>query len=153
MTEITSSGKRGEDVLANMIEVTLPKRDNFLIIMETLSRMGIAVEEIKTLWQSCHIFHKSGRYYIVHFKEMLAMDGLRVFMTDEDIARRNTIANYLHDWELCDLVDEKKSAHPVLPETDDMLYIIPYAEKKNWKLQTKYTIGVKKGNKKNEGRK
>ena len=95
-----------------MLEVSLGESDDFLKVRETLTRIGIASKIEKTLYQSCHILHKQGRYYILHFKELFLLDGKNSDFTEEDRARRNTIANLLHEWELVDLVDEKKTADP-----------------------------------------
>lgn len=128
--------------LNSLIEVELAQRDDFLKVKETLTRIGIASERTKTLYQSCHILHKQGKYYIVSFKEMFMLDGKPTDFSEEDKARRNTIANLLHDWELLDLVDIEKSEEPVLPVS--MIKVIPYKEKNEWNLVQKYTIGKKK---------
>lgn len=128
--------------LNELVEVKLSSEDDFLKIRETLSRIGIASKKDKTLYQSCHILHKQGRYYIVHFKELFLLDGKKSDFSDEDKARRNTIANLLHEWELLDLVDETKTEDPVLPIS--MVKIIPYKEKGEWNLVTKYNIGKKR---------
>lgn len=128
--------------LNELVEVKLSSEDDFLKIRETLSRIGIASKKDKTLYQSCHILHKQGRYYIVHFKELFLLDGKKSDFSDEDKARRNTIANLLHEWELLDLVDEAKTDDPVLPIS--MVKIIPYKEKNEWNLVTKYNIGKKR---------
>lgn len=124
-----------------MIEVHLREPEDFLKIKETLSRIGIASKREKTLYQSCHILHKQGKYYILHFKELFLLDGKPSEFTDEDKARRNTIANLLHEWELVDLVDEKKSYSPVVPVSS--VKIISFKEKPEWNLVTKYSIGKK----------
>lgn len=128
--------------LNELVEVKLSSEDDFLKIRETLSRIGIASKKDKTLYQSCHILHKQGRYYIVHFKELFLLDGKKSDFSDEDKARRNTISNLLHEWELLDLVDEAKTEEPVLPIS--MVKIIPYKEKGEWNLVTKYNIGKKR---------
>lgn len=127
--------------LSELIEVSLDEKDDFLKIRETLSRIGVASRKDKTLYQSCHILHKQGKYYIVHFKEMFLLDGKRSDFSDEDKGRRNTIANLLHEWELLDLVDEEKSKSPVAPI--NQIKIISHKEKPEWTLVTKYTIGKK----------
>jgi hypothetical protein len=124
------------------VEVKLSNEDDFLKIRETLSRIGIASKKDKTLYQSCHILHKQGRYYIVHFKELFLLDGKKSDFSEEDKARRNTIANLLHEWELLDLVDEDKTNDPVLPI--NMIKIIAHKEKSDWTLVTKYNIGKKR---------
>lgn len=128
--------------LNDLVEVKLSSEDDFLKIRETLSRIGIASKKDKTLYQSCHILHKQGRYYIVHFKELFLLDGKKSDFSDEDKARRNTIANLLYEWELLDLVDESKTEEHVLPVS--MVKIIPYKEKGEWNLVTKYNIGKKR---------
>jgi hypothetical protein len=126
--------------LEELIEVRIEQPDDFLKIRETLSRIGSKKE--KTLYQSCHILHKQGKYYIVHFKELFLLDGKRSDFTEEDKARRNTIANLLHEWELLDLVDENKSSSPVAPLSH--IKIISHKEKGDWNLVTKYTLGKSK---------
>lgn len=128
--------------LSDLVEVKLNKEDDFLKVRETLSRIGIASKKDKTLYQSCHILHKQGKYYIVHFKELFLLDGKQSDFSDEDIARRNTIANLLHEWELLDLVDEKKTETPTIPIS--LVKIIAHKEKNEWTLVTKYNIGKKR---------
>jgi len=128
--------------LSELVEVKLNDKDDFLKIKETLSRIGIASKKDKTLYQSCHILHKQGKYYIVHFKEMFLLDGKGSNFTDDDKARRNTIANLLHDWELLDLIDEAKTKELVAPISH--IKIIPHKQKGEWTLVTKYTIGKTK---------
>ena len=128
--------------ISDLIEVKLSEKDDFLKVRETLSRIGVASRKDKTLYQSCHILHKQGKYYIVHFKEMFLLDGKRSDFSEEDKGRRNTIANLLHDWELLDLVDEEKSKSPVAPISQ--IKIISHKEKPEWTLVTKYTIGKSK---------
>ena len=128
--------------ISDLIEVKLNEKDDFLKVRETLSRIGVASRKDKTLYQSCHILHKQGKYYIVHFKEMFLLDGKRSDFSEEDKGRRNTIANLLHDWELLDLVDEDKSKSPVAPISQ--VKIISHKEKPEWTLVTKYTIGKSK---------
>ena len=121
-----------------MLEVTLKQPDDFLKIRETLSRIGVASRKDKTLFQSCHILHKQGKYYIVHFKELFALDGKPTNISENDIERRNTIANLLHEWELVKLVTPEK-AQPTVPIRQ--LKILPFGEKDEWDLQAKYSIG------------
>lgn len=128
--------------LSDLVEVKLNKEDDFLKVRETLSRIGIASKKDKTLYQSCHILHKQGKYYIVHFKELFLLDGKQSDFSDEDVARRNTIANLLHEWELLDLVDEKKTDTPTIPIS--LVKIIAHKEKSEWTLVTKYNIGKKR---------
>lgn len=128
--------------LNELIEVTLPEPEAFLKIKETLTRIGVASKKDKTLYQSCHILHKQGRYYIVSFKEMFLLDGKPSDFSEDDRARRNTIANLLHDWELYDLVDEEKSASPEAPMSQ--IKVLSHKEKSDWNLVPKYNIGQKK---------
>lgn len=125
-----------------MVEVTLNEQDDFLKVRETLTRIGIASRKDKTLYQSCHVLHKQGRYYIVHFKELFALDGKPANFDQGDLARRNTIANLLNDWGLIKLVDESRSADPIAPMSQ--IKIIPHKDKDEWTLEAKYTIGRKK---------
>ena len=128
--------------LSELVEVKLKSQDDFLKIRETLSRIGVASKKDNTLYQSCHILHKQGKYYIVHFKELFLLDGKNSDFSDEDKARRNTIANLIHEWELADLADERKSADPVAPLSQ--IKIISHKEKNEWTLITKYNIGKKR---------
>lgn len=128
--------------LNELIEVTLPEPDNFLKVKETLSRIGIASKKDKTLYQSCHILHKQGKYYIIHFKELFLLDGKKSDFSLDDKARRNTIANLLDEWQLVDLVDVSKSADPIASLSQ--IKVLPYKEKSGWTLVTKYSIGSKK---------
>jgi len=128
--------------LNDLIEVTLAEPDDFLKVKETLSRIGIASKKDKTLYQSCHILHKQGKYYIVHFKQLFLLDGKKSDFTEDDKARLNTIANLLHDWELVDLVDEKKSETPT--SSLSQIKIITHKEKSEWTLVAKYTLGKTK---------
>lgn len=125
-----------------LVEVTLPNPDNFLKVRETLSRIGVASKKDNTLYQSCHILHKQGRYYIVHFKQLFLLDGKQSDFVEDDRARLNTIANLLHEWELVDLVDTSKSVEPVAPLSQ--IKIISHKEKNNWNLVAKYNIGKKR---------
>lgn len=128
--------------ISDLIEVTLEKPDDFLKIRETLSRIGVASRKEKTLYQSCHILHKQGKYYIVHFKQLFLLDGKRSDFSEEDKARLNTISNLLEEWGLLTLVDENKSKQPVAPLSQ--IKIISHKEKPEWALVTKYTIGKQK---------
>ena len=125
----------------DLVEIELLEDDDFLKIKETLTRIGISSRREKKLYQSCHILHKRGKYYIVHFKELFALDGLPTNLTEEDIARRNTIANLLEEWELCDIVDPDKTEEPIL--NIKQLKILSHKEKKEWELCPKYHIGKK----------
>lgn len=128
--------------ISELVEVKLPDPDNFLKVRETLSRIGVASKKDKTLYQSCHILHKQGKYYVVHFKELFLLDGKQSDFTDDDKARRNTIANLLNEWELVSLVDTNKSANPVAPLSQ--VKIISHKEKNDWNLVAKYNIGKKR---------
>ena len=118
----------------------LNEPDDFLKVRETLSRIGVASRKDKTLFQSCHILHKQGKYYIVHFKELFALDGKDTNLSENDIARRNTIANLLADWGLVDVVGTTKIEAAPLSQ----IKVISFKEKGDWKLETKYNIGKKK---------
>jgi|TARA_B110001450_G_scaffold217844_1_gene212017 hypothetical protein len=122
-----------------MLEVTLKEPDDFLKVRETLSRIGVASRKERTLYQSCHILHKQGRYFIVHFKELFALDGKDTNLSENDIARRNTIANLLNDW---GLIEVKGSVEPMAPLSQ--IKILSFREKDEWTLETKYNIGAKK---------
>ena len=122
-----------------MLEVSLKEPDDFLKIRETLSRIGVASRKERKLYQSCHILHKQGRYFIVHFKELFALDGKETNLSENDISRRNTIAKLLSDWGLVEIMGE---AEPVAPLSQ--IKILSYREKDEWTLETKYNIGKKK---------
>ena len=124
----------------NMIEVKLNEGDDFLKVRETLTRIGVASRKDKTLYQSCHILHKQGKYYIVHFKELFALDGKDTNLSENDIARRNTIANLLSDWGLIDVIGTSVIEAAPLSQ----IKVISFKEKNEWKLETKYNIGKKK---------
>ena len=123
-----------------MLEVGLKEPDDFLKVRETLSRIGVASRKNKTLYQSCHILHKQGKYYIVHFKELFALDGKDTNISENDIARRNTIANLLTDWGLVKVVSESSVEAAPLSQ----IKVISFKEKNEWSLETKYNIGKKK---------
>jgi hypothetical protein len=124
----------------SMLEVTLKQPDDFLKVRETLSRIGVASRKDKTLFQSCHILHKQGKYYIVHFKELFALDGKQATLAENDIQRRNTISILLQDWSLISIVkpNEAENKAPLSP-----IKIIAFKEKSEWNLQAKYNIGKK----------
>lgn len=124
------------------VEITLPHPDNFLKIKETLTRIGIASRKDNRLFQSCHILHKQGRYAIVHFKELFALDGKESNFSADDVARRNTIVNLLAEWSLLTLIDPKKSASPIAPL--NQIKIVSFKDKDRWVLESKYNIGRKK---------
>lgn len=127
--------------IEDMVEVTLSKNDDFLKVKETLTRIGLASKKDNTLYQSCHILHKQGKYYIVHFKELFALDGKPSDITENDLARRNTIANLLEEWDLIEIVKPKQTEDPIVSLSQ--VKIIPFKEKSDWNLVTKYNIGKK----------
>ena len=123
-----------------MVEILLSEPDDFLKVRETLTRIGVASRKEKKLYQSCHILHKQGKYYIVHFKELFALDGKRANLSVNDVQRRNRIIQLLSDWGLITtLVDEVLDIAPL-----NQIKVIAYKEKNNWTLETKYNIGKKK---------
>tara|TARA_B100000900_G_C20537824_1_gene699106 strand:- start:556 stop:963 length:408 start_codon:yes stop_codon:yes gene_type:complete len=122
-----------------MLEVTLNEPDDFLKVRETLTRIGVASRKDKKLFQSCHILHKQGRYFIVHFKELFLLDGKKSNLEENDIARRNTIAQLMSDWGLISI--EKNKVEPLAPMRQ--IKIIPFKEKQEWELCPKYNIGSK----------
>ena len=122
-----------------MLEVGLKEPDDFLKVRETLSRMGVASRKERKLYQSCHILHKQGKYYIVHFKELFALDGKQTNLTENDIARRNTISNLLKDWGLISIMGDSSNVAPL-----SQIKVLSFREKDEWELCTKYNIGKKK---------
>ena len=130
--------------LNEFVEVKLPDPQAFLKVKETLTRIGVASKKDKTLYQSCHILHKQGHYYLVHFKEMFMLDGKQTDFSEEDKGRRNTIANLLAEWGLVTLADPNKSAEPLTPL--NRIKIISYSEKSEWNLVQKYTLGKRRTN-------
>jgi len=130
-----------EDIFrGNGIEVTISSPDDFLKIKETLQRIGVASKKSNTLWQSCHILHKQGKYAIMHFKELFLMDGKESDITDNDLDRRNTIAKLLQDWGLLKVVNATDIEY-LAPLSQ--IKIIAYKDKKDWQLESKYSIGKK----------
>lgn len=127
---------------ADMLEVTLNTPDDFLKVRETLTRMGVASRKENKLFQSCHILHKQGRYFIVHFKELFLLDGKKSNLEESDVQRRNTIATLLADWGLVGIVDKAKSNNCAPLR---QVKIIGFREKENWELCAKYCIGNTKG--------
>ena len=123
-----------------MLEVTIKQPDDFLKVRETLTRIGVASRKDKTLFQSCHILHKQGKYYITHFKELFALDGKKSTLTTNDIQRRNTIALLLQDWNLIDVSDKKKTEDKA---PLSQIKVLPFKEKNEWNLSAKYNIGKK----------
>ena len=125
----------------DLLEVRLKQEDDFLKVRETLTRIGVASRKDRTLYQSCHILHKKGKYYVVHFKELFALDGKQADLTDNDLQRRNTIAKLLVDWGLIKIIDHNKflDTAPL-----SQIKVISFKDKDDWDLQTKYNIGKKK---------
>ena len=125
---------------ADMLEVTIKQPDDFLKVRETLTRIGVASRKDKTLFQSCHILHKQGKYFITHFKELFALDGKNSTLTENDIQRRNTIALLLQDWNLIDVVNTTlvENKAPL-----SQIKVLPFKEKNEWNLVAKYNIGKK----------
>ena len=134
------------------VEIELPDPESFLKIKETLTRIGISSKKDKILYQSCHILHKKdrsttdekSRYAIMHFKELFILDGKANNLDEDDLARRNTIVNLLEEWSLLKVINPKQIEDPVAPLSK--IKILPHKEKADWSLQSKYTVGVKKGN-------
>ena len=126
----------------NLVEIELNDEEDFLKIRETLTRIGVASRKDKTIYQSCHILHKRGKYYIVHFKELFALDGKKTNFNENDLGRRNTITNLLAEWGLLNLVDAKNSSEPTVPLSQ--IKILSFKDKSNWNLVAKYNIGNKK---------
>ena len=124
-----------------MVEVTLPDPDNFLKVRETLTRIGVASRQDKKLYQSCHILHKQGRYFIVHFKELFALDGKSATISKDDLTRRDTIACLLEDWGLVKVI---KKLDVNKKDSLSQIKIVPFKEKNEWDLIPKYTIGRKR---------
>ena len=122
------------------LEVTLVQPDDFLKVRETLTRIGVASRKDKVLYQSCHILHKQGRYFIVHFKELFALDGKSADLTENDLQRRNTIAKLLIDWGLVQIINPEKFTD-LAPLSQ--IKVIAFKDKNEWSLQTKYNIGKK----------
>ena len=123
-----------------MLEVTLNEPDDFLKVRETLTRIGVASRKDKKLFQSCHILHKQGRYFIVHFKELFLLDGKKANLEENDVARRNTITTLMSDWGLVE-IQNNEEAKPLAPLRQ--IKIIPFKEKDQWELCPKYNIGKK----------
>lgn len=126
----------------DMLEVRLKAEEDFLKVKETLTRIGVSSKKENKLYQSCHILHKKGKFYIVHFKELFALDGLPTDIDDTDIGRRNTIANLLEEWGLVEIVDSKKASDPIVSLAQ--MKIISHKDKGNWELIPKYHIGKKR---------
>jgi hypothetical protein len=131
--------------ITDLVEVTLTEQDDFLKVRETLTRIGVASKKDQTLYQSCHILHKQGRYYIVHFKELFALDGKPTDISDNDLSRRNAIAKLLEDWGLVEVVNKNQVENPP-PIFLSQVKIISHKEKHDWQLVPKYNIGNKAKN-------
>tara|TARA_Y100000004_G_scaffold195412_1_gene262340 strand:- start:2076 stop:2477 length:402 start_codon:yes stop_codon:yes gene_type:complete len=123
----------------DFVEVLLTEEDDFLKVKETLTRIGVSSKKEKKLYQSCHILHKRGKYYIVHFKELFSLDGLPTNISENDIARRNTIVSLLEEWGLLKIVNQSKAESPQVSLAQ--IKILPYKEKEDWELVPKYHIG------------
>jgi len=129
-------------LIDTLVEITLPNAETFLKVKETLTRIGIASRKDKKLYQSCHILHKQGKYYIVHFKELFMLDGKLNNFDDEDKGRRNTIVNLLEEWGLVSVVNPEMSEDPIAEVSQ--IKILAHSEKGEWELVAKYSIGKKK---------
>lgn len=125
----------------DLVEISLAKEENFLKVKETLTRIGVASKKDRILYQSCHILHKQGRYYLVHFKELFKLDGKPANFDEKDVARRNTIANLLQEWGLIKVVNTQVTIEPVSPL--NQIKVLSFKEKHEWKLVPKYNIGRK----------
>lgn len=129
-------------LLETLLEIRIAEDEDFLKIKETLTRIGVASKKDRKLYQSCHILHKRGRYYIVHFKELFLLDGKQSDFSDEDRGRRNTIAGLLEDWNLFEIVDREKHSEPRASLSN--IKIISHKEKSEWELCSKYSVGRSK---------
>ena len=128
--------------IEDMLEISFKENDDFLKIRETLTRIGVASRKEQTLYQSCHILHKRGKYYLVHFKELFALDGKESSITENDLARRNAIARLLEEWDLLSILDEEQASTPLAPMSQ--IKVLPHKEKSEWDLVAKYNIGTAK---------
>jgi len=131
-------------LIDTLLEVNIAEEEDFLKIKETLTRIGVASKKEKKLYQSCHILHKRGKYYIVHFKELFLLDGKQSDFSDEDKGRRNSIANLLQEWNLVKIVHNERFEEPMAPMSH--IKILPHKEKSEWILESKYSIGKRKNN-------
>ena len=129
--------------IKDLVEITLSREDDFLKVRETLTRIGVASKKDRTLYQSCHILHKKGQYYVVHFKELFALDGKPTDITENDLSRRNAIVKLLEDWELVKVVRKEQIETPA-PIFLSQIKILSHKEKRDWELIPKYNIGSKK---------
>jgi len=128
--------------IKDLVEITLNQEDDFLKVRETLTRIGVASKKDRTLFQSCHILHKKGQYYVVHFKELFALDGKPTDITENDLSRRNAIVKLLEDWELVKVVRKEQIEEPA-PIFLSQIKILSHKEKREWQLVPKYNIGKK----------
>lgn len=128
-----------DELVDTFLEIRLKTDEDFLKVKETLTRIGVSSQKEKILYQSCHILHKKGRYFLVHFKEMFLLDGKKSTISDSDYARRNAIAKLLQEWELIELVSPNQISGNLAPL--HQIKIIPYKDKSSWNLVAKYTIG------------
>ena len=128
--------------IEDMLEISFKENDDFLKIRATLTRIGVASRKEQTLYQSCHILHKRGKYYLVHFKELFALDGKESSITENDLARRNAIAKLLEEWDLLSILDEEQASTPLAPMSQ--IKVLPHKEKSEWDLVAKYNIGTAK---------
>ena len=126
--------------IKDLVEITLSQEDDFLKVRETLTRIGVASKKDRTLYQSCHILHKKGQYYVVHFKELFALDGKPTDLTENDLSRRNAIVKLLEDWELVKVVRKEQIETPA-PIFLSQIKILSHKEKRDWQLVPKYNIG------------
>lgn len=129
--------------ISDLVEIKLKEEDDFLKVRETLTRIGVASKKDKVLYQSCHILHKKGLYYLVHFKELFALDGKETDLSENDLARRNAVARLLEDWGLVTVVNKKQIENPP-PIFLSQIKIISHKEKDEWELIAKYNIGKRK---------
>ena len=128
--------------IEDLLEIRLKNEDDFLKVKETLTRIGVASRKDRTLYQSCHILHKRGKYYIVHFKELFALDGKSTDFEENDLGRRNAIPRLLEEWDRVEIVNPGQSEYPSAPLSQ--IKIISYREKDDWELTAKYNIGKKR---------
>jgi hypothetical protein len=131
--------------ITDLVEVTLKEKDDFLKVRETLTRIGVASKKDRIIYQSCHILHKQGKYYIVHFKELFALDGKPTDISENDLSRRNAIVKLLQDWELVGIVNKDKAENPE-PIMLSQIKILSHKDKSDWELVPKYNIGKKPQN-------
>ncbi len=130
------------NIIDSLVEVELPSADSFLKVKETLTRIGVASKKDNILYQSCHILHKQGKYYILHFKELFILDNKAESLSEEDRSRRNTIVNLLEEWGLVKIVNKSSVQDPIAPLSQ--IKVLPFKEKDEWVLVAKYAIGKKK---------